>query len=176
MLGQYGKSQKQQPDPLPSPALYMPHDVNPGTFARTTTTGQVYWSSMGSDCEGGCRNTTGQGQTTSGGLSAQKPCALSSLCSQHSQEGLSSLCLLKAPANTTGRLTLKFPEKSFSQEPRHATEASKTTSSPPASPAQHKNKLLLPRIVWVDGESQNLRTEIIQTIKIVVSISVDSAF
>lgn len=164
MLGQHGKPQKQQLEPSAFPSFLHAHDVNPGRFARTTTTGQVSWSSIGSDYEGVRRRRTWRGQGTSGGWAHRSPVRRPlSAPSAPGKVSPHSVCSKLLPTQLANRL-LKFPGKIFlvGTKTRHYSQQNYLLQVHHQQVLPNiKNKQLYPRTVWVDGESQNLRTEII---------------
>lgn len=160
MLGQHGKSQKQQLEPSAFPSFLHAHDVNPGRFVRTTATGQVSWSSIGSDCECGRRCTTwggGGGNVWRAGRT-EAPCVVLSLLPALPGR---SLLTLFAQSSCQHNWQTGYSSSWKHLSRRNQDTPLKPAKLPPASPAQHENKQLFPQIVWVDGESQNLGTEII---------------
>lgn len=113
MLGQHGKPQKQQLEPSAFPSFLHAHDVNPGRFARTTTTGQVSWSSIGSDYEVCAEEERGGARERLVGWVHRSPvrCPLSAP-SAPGKVSPHSVCSKLLPTQLANRL-LKFPGKIF---------------------------------------------------------------
>lgn len=150
-------------NPLPSPAFYMPMMPIQSGLAEPSPLGRFLGLPSEVTVGVGAEAELGGARERPAGWAHRSLYAVLSLLPAP-PEGLSSLCLLKAPAYTTGRQVTQVPQKNLSrrnQDTPLKPAKLPPESSPPASPVQHENKQLFPRIVWVDRESQNLRTEII---------------
>lgn len=147
-------------NPLPSPAFYMPMMSIQAGLSEPPPLGRFLGLplevtvSVGADAQlggGGGGNVWRAGRT-------EAPCVVLSLLPALPGR---SLLTLFAQSSCQHNWQTGYSSSWKHLSRRNQDTPLKPAKLPPASPAQHENKQLFPQIVWVDGESQNLGTEII---------------